>query len=238
MSYLIIKINPDLIIRIPIYQLVNNTVIKTCTNIIGFFCKKISAKRCKHLFYIYCAYILYKMYTKPVPKIDNTTSKIAYCRYMTEYLFAYFIKVRISAYLRKCIINETNYLKYFFLIVLWDINVHSLEYARRIIPRLNLIYNGITMRIMGNIDEMITKIYGMGNIDEIITKTSGMHKIINNPEIANCIICMDKSPQINFLVPCGHGIFCIECKDKISDCPICNTKIIDRIRVYPSSPAL
>ncbi len=47
-----------------------------------------------------------------------------------------------------------------------------------------------------------------------------------------CKICMDR--KANFaIIPCGHMILCIDCKDKIKEtCPVCNSEYTCIIQIY------
>ena len=46
-----------------------------------------------------------------------------------------------------------------------------------------------------------------------------------------CIVCYEKEKHILFK-PCHHYVVCINCSDKLDKCPVCNTKITNKIKVY------
>eukprot|EP00033_Pygsuia_biforma_P003854 GCRY01004222.1.p1 GENE.GCRY01004222.1~~GCRY01004222.1.p1 ORF type:complete len:201 (-),score=1.71 GCRY01004222.1:27-629(-) len=48
-----------------------------------------------------------------------------------------------------------------------------------------------------------------------------------------CKICMDAKTNVIF-IPCKHYVCCSECSRRLTRCPICRTKIRQKITVYPS----
>ena len=46
-------------------------------------------------------------------------------------------------------------------------------------------------------------------------------------EARTCKICMDNEVEV-VLLPCGHSVSCVNCADKLKNCPVCR-KFIKRI---------
>lgn len=49
----------------------------------------------------------------------------------------------------------------------------------------------------------------------------------------SCNICLTYKRDTVFQ-PCGHFLVCLTCAKKLESCPVCRSKIIDRISVYTS----
>lgn len=47
----------------------------------------------------------------------------------------------------------------------------------------------------------------------------------------NCIVCYEKEKQCLFQ-PCHHYVVCLNCSEKLDKCPVCNTNIDEKIKVY------
>jgi len=48
-----------------------------------------------------------------------------------------------------------------------------------------------------------------------------------------CKVCLDNEADVCF-IPCGHLCTCVQCANKLKQCPICRTKIQQSIRTYKS----
>ena len=46
-------------------------------------------------------------------------------------------------------------------------------------------------------------------------------------EARTCKICMDNEVEV-VLLPCGHSVSCVNCADKLINCPVCR-QFIKRI---------
>lgn len=46
-----------------------------------------------------------------------------------------------------------------------------------------------------------------------------------------CKICFEFKKIISFQ-PCGHVLCCNKCSKSVSECPLCKTKIANRVRVF------
>jgi len=46
-----------------------------------------------------------------------------------------------------------------------------------------------------------------------------------------CSICMENPNEIVF-VPCGHNCVCHECGEGLRDCPLCRTKITQKVKTF------
>ena len=57
-------------------------------------------------------------------------------------------------------------------------------------------------------------------------------KKVSSPTITKrCVICLKKERQY-VCAPCGHYKMCRLCIDKVSQCPICRTHIVHKIKVF------
>lgn len=57
-------------------------------------------------------------------------------------------------------------------------------------------------------------------------------RVFEDPELMECVVCMgDKDPVKGFMIfiVCGHCCTCEKCALKLTDCPMCRTKISQRI---------
>lgn len=53
------------------------------------------------------------------------------------------------------------------------------------------------------------------------------------PVAEECSICLMDTVEKGCVIPCGHAKFCLECLKKCGEtCPICRTKIDNKIRVF------
>lgn len=52
--------------------------------------------------------------------------------------------------------------------------------------------------------------------------------IYENEQETECIVCLANIKD-TVIIPCGHYYSCAECCNKLSQCPICRTKITGRI---------
>lgn len=64
------------------------------------------------------------------------------------------------------------------------------------------------------------------------------NKIVSNNQNKNankqCIICLDEMNIMNVLIPCGHGLFCLNCVSKLERkvCPHCRVTIQNSLTIY------
>lgn len=65
---------------------------------------------------------------------------------------------------------------------------------------------------------------------EVIKNITNILKIHTDENNIDCCICMTNEKSIVFN-PCGHYYSCTECSGKIEICPICRTKIINKISI-------
>jgi len=47
----------------------------------------------------------------------------------------------------------------------------------------------------------------------------------------NCIVCYEKEKHVLFK-PCHHYVVCMRCSEKLEKCPVCNSRITDKIKVF------
>jgi len=62
----------------------------------------------------------------------------------------------------------------------------------------------------------------------------GQNKVITIKQTNDtlpCVVCED-SPRIIHLLPCNHFILCEKCSSSVEECPICRSKIVNRIKTY------
>ena len=48
---------------------------------------------------------------------------------------------------------------------------------------------------------------------------------------AMCAVCLN-GPKAIIFYPCKHKVTCTDCADKVEECPVCRTKIMDRINPF------
>ncbi|KAK6185059.1 hypothetical protein SNE40_007380 [Patella caerulea] len=78
----------------------------------------------------------------------------------------------------------------------------------------------------GNIEQNVAVI----NNQEIDNNRS-THQTLDSNKQVSCIICLDNEVQITFQ-PCGHFGTCYSCSMKVHECPVCRTRIRDRIKTF------
>ena len=52
-----------------------------------------------------------------------------------------------------------------------------------------------------------------------------------------CAVCLDNAINV-VLIPCGHMCSCSQCSNKLSNCPICRSAIVQRVHVFHPSSVL
>ena|SRR5579863_2318757 len=56
---------------------------------------------------------------------------------------------------------------------------------------------------------------------------------IKGPTIEfGCRICFEDIKEKYVLLPCAHTRICKNCLDKLTECPVCREKIVERLRIY------
>ncbi|VDK57049.1 unnamed protein product [Anisakis simplex] len=60
------------------------------------------------------------------------------------------------------------------------------------------------------------------------TPSSGHRSIIRAHYEEECVVCMSNSVKL-LISPCGHVCLCEECATSLDDCPMCRTRITNRI---------
>ncbi|CAB3366176.1 Hypothetical predicted protein [Cloeon dipterum] len=63
-------------------------------------------------------------------------------------------------------------------------------------------------------------------IEDLVSETSGKCQVLQE-----CCICFEEARDVAFN-PCGHAVCCKKCAQKLSKCPICLKKIVNKIELY------
>ncbi len=201
-------------------DITTHTAAETCKNVCTYATAKIGDIKWYHFLFAYCMYIWINLHLKPIA-VEKLTKR-GMIKLLAEYMIACIASARISMSLRDKYVEAKSLIGYMFWVTLWMANTGSFYVASLFVPRLRSLVNGLKTRVLHSIDSVLEKI-------------TSAHRIINNPDLAECIICMGKAVTLNFLYPCGHGVLCTDCKDKIDVCPVCRKDVNDNIRVFPST---
>lgn len=63
-------------------------------------------------------------------------------------------------------------------------------------------------------------------LDDLNTSTA--ITVYEDNESSDCVVCLSNEKDTVF-VPCGHYYCCLECSTRLKDCPICRTRILQKI---------
>ncbi len=68
-------------------------------------------------------------------------------------------------------------------------------------------------------------------IEEIKAHLESCKKVDSPTTKTRCCICL-KKPRKYVCAPCGHYKLCGDCIKKVTNCPICRTHIVHKIKVF------
>lgn len=69
------------------------------------------------------------------------------------------------------------------------------------------------------------------NHKQLITALQEQEASLSSSSLNLCKICYNKTGNIA-LITCGHSNFCFDCSEKFTECPLCRSPIIDKIKIF------
>lgn len=67
-------------------------------------------------------------------------------------------------------------------------------------------------------------------VPEDVPSAPSLSEIDKHNMVAECVVCLDRQCDIVF-VPCGHMCCCSVCSSSLTECPMCRSNIIQKLRV-------
>lgn len=159
---------------------------------------------------------------------DNSIKRI-----VDKYVYESIVD-NLKVYETKIHVELANGDKFFFNIYLGHRVYCNYTYANK-----NVYYGEVEYKIQ-NENEIIIQFHGKGVLKDnngiVLQEGTWKNNVFQILHVAGnendaCKICFHYIGDI-LLLPCSHLGYCKQCCDKISECPICRAKIINRIKTY------